>query len=170
MAGLTLTANMGYLDASYDDYTVSDPVGLPLDKSGFELRKAPELNYSIGGTYEWQMANDSFIVAAMNYRWKDDYAINASYGGPKNYSSDPLIQESFGLLDASINYETENWRVSLFGKNLTDESYFYHVLDVAAGYSAASPTDATPVYVPGLWTFGTINRPRYFGVEAQYMF
>lgn len=170
LAGLTLTANMGYLDASYDDYTVSDPVGLPLDKSGFELRKAPELNYSIGGTYEWQMANDSFIVAAMNYRWKDDYAINASYGGPKNYSSDPLIQESFGLLDASINYETENWRVSLFGKNLTDESYFYHVLDVAAGYSAASPTDATPVYVPGLWTFGTINRPRYFGVEAQYMF
>ena len=170
VAGLTLTANMGYLDASYDDYTVSDPAGLPLDKSGFELRKAPELNYSIGGTYEWQMANDAFIVAAMNYRWKDDYAINASYGGPKNYSSDPLIQESFGLLDASINYETENWRVSLFGKNLTDESYFYHVLDVAAGYSAASPTDATPVYVPGLWTFGTINRPRYFGVEAQYMF
>jgi iron complex outermembrane recepter protein len=56
--GLTLTANMGYLDASYDDYVVSDPTGLPLDKSGFALRKAPELNYAIGGTYEWVLAND----------------------------------------------------------------------------------------------------------------
>ena len=74
------------------------------------------------------------------------------------------------MLDASINYETENWRLSVFGKNMTDESYFVHVLDVAAGYSATSATNPDPVYVPGLWTFGTINRPRYFGAEVQYKF
>ena len=80
-------------------------------------------------------------MAAVNYRWKDDYAVNASAGGPKHYSADPLIQDAYGILDASVNFETENWRVSFFGKNLTDESYFYHVLDVAAGYSATSATD-----------------------------
>ena len=109
-------------------------------------------------------------MAAVNYRWKDDYAVNASAGGPKHYSADPLIQDAYGILDASVNFETENWRVSFFGKNLTDESYFYHVLDVAAGYSATSAPDATPVYNPGLWTFGTMNRPRYFGAEVQYVF
>ena len=28
----------------------------------------------------------------------------------------------------------------------------------------------TPTYAPGLWTFGTMNRPRYFGAEVQYKF
>jgi len=91
-------------------------------------------------------------------------------GGPKHYSVDPLMQDGYGLLDASINLELENWRISLFGKNLTDEGYLFHVLDVAAGFSAASATDATPTYTPGYWTFGTMNRPRYFGAEVQYKF
>lgn len=170
MAGLTLTANLGILDAEYKDYTVVDPAGLPLDKSGFDLRRAPELNYSVGALYEIQLPNDALLVTNVSYRWIDDYLNNASAGGPKHYSDDPLYVTSFGMLDASINYETENWRLSVFGKNLTDESYFVHVLDVAAGYSATSATNPDPVYVPGLWTFGTINRPRYFGAEVQYKF
>jgi len=170
-AGLTINANIGYLDAEYDSYTVAGPDGNPVDKSGFLLRKAPELTYAISATHELEIANDVFMISNLNYRWRDEYAVNASAdGGPKHYSTDPLIQDSYGILDASINFETEHWRLSLFGKNLTDESYFYHILDVAAGFSATSATDPTPTYTPGLWTFGTINRPRYFGAELQYQF
>lgn len=170
MQGLTLTANLGYLDAEYDDFTVPGTTGDPVDKSGFDLRKASELTTSVGAIYEWALRNDAFIVATVNYRWKDDYAVNASTGGPKHYSSDPLIQDAYGILDASINYETDNWRLSLFGKNLTDDAYFYHVLDVAGAYKATSTANPAPVYIPGLWTFGTINRPRYYGAEVQYKF
>jgi outer membrane receptor protein involved in Fe transport len=60
--------------------------------------------------------------------------------------------------------------VSLFGKNLTDEDYILHFLDVAAGYSASSATNSSPVYTPGLWSFGTVNRPRHFGVELEFKF
>ncbi|MEY2909573.1 MAG: Pesticin receptor precursor [Pseudomonadota bacterium] len=170
-AGLTLTANIGYLDAEYDQYSVPGPDGNLVDKSGFDLRKAPELTYSVGANWEVEVASDVFVVTNVNYRYRDDYAVNASSnGGPKHYSVDPLMQDGFGLLDASINLETENWRLSIFGKNLTDESYMYHVLDVAAGFSATSATDPSPVYTPGLWTFGTMNRPRYFGAELQYQF
>ena len=170
-AGLTLTANLGYLDASYDDYSVVGPDGNMVNKSGFDLRKAPELTYSVGANWEVPLGAEMFMVANVNYRWRDRYAVNASAnGGPKHYSDDPLMQDSYGLLDASVNFETEHWRLSLFGKNLTDESYLYHVLDVAAGFSASSATDATPTYTPGLWTFGTMNRPRYFGAEIQYRF
>jgi hypothetical protein len=35
---------------------------------------------------------------------------------------------------------------------------------------ATSATDSTPVYAPGSWSFGTPNRPRYFGAEIQIKF
>ena len=151
-AGLTLNAALGYLDASYDDYTVLDPVGNLVDKSGFDLRRAPELNYSVGANWEFQVGQDAFFVANVNYRCLDNYQIQSNSGGPKHYDVDPTKQPSFGLLDASINFETEHWRLSLFGKNLTDDSYFYHVLDVSAAYAATSATDSSPNYVPGLWS------------------
>ncbi len=168
--GLTLNAALGYLDASYDEYRVLDPAGNMVDKTGFDLRRAPELNYSVGANWEIQVGESAFLVANVNYRWLDDYQIQSNSGGPKHYDVDPTKQPSFGLLDASINFETEHWRLSLFGKNLTDDSYFYHVLDVSAAYAATSATDPSANYVPGLWSFGTINRPRYFGAEIQYRF
>jgi iron complex outermembrane receptor protein len=70
----------------------------------------------------------------------------------------------------SLSYETDNWTVSVFGKNLTDEDYFQHILDVGGAYNSTSATNATPQYVPGLWTFGTINRPRWFGAELSVKF
>ena len=75
---------------------------------------------------------------------------------------------AFGLLDASVTYETENWSVSLWGKNLTDEDYFLHVLDVGTNYNVGA--NNSPVVVPGLWTFGTINPPRTYGVEFRFKF
>ena len=169
-AGLTLNAALGYLDASYDEYTVLGPALNTVDKSDFDLRRAPELNYSVGANWEFQVGQDAFLIANVNYRWLDNYQIQSNSGGPKHYRVDPTKQPSFGLLDASINFETEHWRLSLFGKNLTDDSYFYHVLDVSAAYAATSATDSSANYVPGLWTFGTVNRPRYFGAEVQYRF
>ena len=86
------------------------------------------------------------------------------------YIDNPSKVDAFGLLDASINWETENFTVSLFGKNLTDETYLMSFLDVGANVVAAGPNDTTPVYAPGSWSFGTPNRPRYFGVEVQLKF
>ena len=83
---MTLTANLGYLDAEYDDYTVTGPSGNPVDKSGFDLRKAPELNYAIGALYEFPLSNGHFVVGALNYRWKDDAWNCGNSGGPKHYS------------------------------------------------------------------------------------
>ena len=169
--GLTLTANLGILDAGYDDYTVIDGAGNSLDKSGLDLRRAPEMTLALGILHEKDLSNGDFIVTSINYRWKDDYCISANNKGiSSHYGSNPGCNEAFGILDASLSYETENLRVSLFGKNLTDEDYILHFLDVAAGYSASSATNSSPVYTPGLWSFGTVNRPRHFGVELEFKF
>ena len=73
-------------------------------------------------------------------------------------------------MDASINWETENWTVSVFGKNLTDETYLMSFLDVGGNNVAASATDPTPRYAPGAWSLARQSRPRYFGVEVQLQF
>ena len=85
------------------------------------------------------------------------------------YIDNPSKVDAFAL-DASINWETENWTISLFGKNLTDEVYLMSFLDVGANVVAAGPNNATPGYAPGLWSFGTPNRPRYWsGGSAEVL-
>ena len=170
--GLTLTANLGILDASYDSYTVLDGVGNNLDNSGLDLRRAPKMTLSLGALYEHALANGEYLVTSFNYRWKDDYCIvaNNKYN-EENYSgNNPACNDAFGILDASISYESENWRLSFYGKNLTDEIYNLYFLDVAGRYTAASPTDSSPVYTAPLWSQGTVNRPKHFGIELQFKF
>lgn len=166
--GLTLSGSIGILDASFDEWLIRDLNGNLLDQSDFELRRAPDLTFGLNALYEHELSNGNFIVFSGNYSWRDDYWVTARTNNTQ--PGRPGFNESYGLLDMSISYETENWRVSLFGKNLTDDDYFLHVLDVSANEFATSATDPTPVFVPGLWTFGTINAPRRWGVEFDYKF
>jgi iron complex outermembrane receptor protein len=177
--GLSLRGNVGLLDASYDDFLTSSATGT-VDLSGVSLRRAPDMTAGLGMVFERQMAEGHWFVATVNYTWKDDYYISASAdGGDKTipaalggagYVDNPSKVDAFGLLDASINWETENFTISLFGKNLTDETYLMSFLDVGGNNVATSATDTTPVYAPGSWSFGTPNRPRYFGAEIQIKF
>ena len=177
--GLSLRGNVGLLDASYDDFLASSATGT-VDLSSVALRRAPDMTAGLGLLFERQMTEGHWFVATLNYTWKDDYYISASAnGGDKTispaqggagYVDNPSLVDSFGLLDASINWETENWTISLFGKNLTDETYLMSFLDVGGNVVASGPGNTTPVYSPGLWSFGTPNRPRYFGAEVQFKF
>jgi len=120
------------------------------------------------------LSNGNFVIANLSYTWKDDYYVSATANidhTPGGYVGfNPSKIDSFGIIDASINYETANWTFSVYGKNLTDEVYMMAFLDVGANNVATSATDRTPTYAPGLWSFGTPNRPRYFGAEVQFKF
>jgi iron complex outermembrane receptor protein len=165
--GLTLGLNIGLLDASYDEWTVPGLTGGLVDKSRFELRRSPDFTAAFNTQYEQALGNGAFLVYGLNYSYKDDYWITANSVVVPN-PDEPGLVESYGLLDASISYDAENWRVSVWGKNLTEEDYFMHVLDVGTNYTSGPGN--SPVPVPGLWTFGTINPPRTYGVEFEYRF
>lgn len=171
-AGLSLRGNIGLIDAKYDDFLVESATGI-VDKSDIDLRRAPDMTAGLGALFERQLGNGHWFFATLNYTWKDDYYISATANADHSvagYVDNPSKVDSFGLLDASINYEAEHWTFSVFGKNLTNERYLMSFLDVGANVVAASATDVTPVYAPGLWSFGTPNRPRYFGAELQVKF
>lgn len=177
--GLSLRGNVGLLDASFDDFMTSSATGM-VDLSSIALRRAPDMTAGLGLLFERQMAEGHFFVATVNYTWKDDYYISASTnGGDKTipaaqggagFADNPSLVDAFGILDASINWETENWTLSLFGKNLTDETYLMSFLDVGGNVVATGAGNPTPVYAPGAWSFGTPNRPRYFGAEITLKF
>ncbi len=168
--GLTLGANVGFLDAGFDEWTVPGLNGLPVDKSDFELRRAPDLTIGLNGLYERELANGDFLVFTANYNWRDDYYVNANTITTHNtVINRPVgLNEAYGLLDASINYETDWIRVSLYGKNLTDEDFFLHVLDVGTNFNGGP--NGQPIPVSGLWTYGTINNGTTWGLEVQFDF
>ena len=185
--GLTLNANYGYLDAKFKNYdipflsgscTVADPCTRTgtIDKTRLKLRRTPKHNYVIGAMYEMQLGSSSnFLIGKINYRWRDDYFASG------NNSAESFIN-SFGILNASVHLEVgEHWRVSLYGKNLSNEEYLLHVLDVGTSFVPASslPAGTAPAGYSGndavrnslgIWSFGTVSPPRTWGLEVQYDF
>ena len=168
VSGLTLGGSLGYLDASFNEWTVPGLDGNPVDKSGFELRRAPQWSANFNALYEYQLPNEHFLAFTANVTHRSSYYVNAN---TVTAAPEPVGRNgATTTLDLSANYETDRWRFSVFGKNITGEDYFLHVLDVGTNFVAAGPNDPTPVPLPGLFTYGTINGPATWGVELQVTF
>ena len=151
LEGLSLSGNVGLLDASYDDYVVPSATGI-VDQTSRALLRAPDMTAGLGVLFERQMGEGHWFVATLNYTWKDDYYISSTANldhSPGGYIDNPSKVDALGILDASINWETERWTISLFGKNLTDETYLMH-LDVGANVVATSATNSAPTYAQAL--------------------
>lgn len=173
--GLTLGFNFGFLDARYESWedlgTLLDGPNAgelaPIDKSGFLLRRAPRITGEFSLDYERPLSDTVTLLFNGSYAFKSSYAIVANTVSIND--PNPGLVGDFGLLNGSIGVEVGNLRVSGFARNLTNADYFLHVLDVGTtfGRTAASPE---PIPTFGLWSFGTINAPRTFGVELMFRF
>ena len=142
--GLTVAANLGYLDSKYDEFTFDSGFGI-VDNSGLEFRRAPEMTASVSGTYEWDIGSGQAWIRGA-YRFIDDLFVEQTNraelaNGKQNY------------LDLSVNYQQGGATFSLFGRNLTDEDALAHGLNVS-----------------GLWSYATPVAPRTWGVEVVYAF
>lgn len=140
--------NYGYLDAEYDEFFTdinpNDATTVIEDASYLTPRNAPESIWGIGGTVSIPVGGNSIEIFA-KYTEIDDVEAD-------------LLNLNQSRVDAredvaaSIGYYTENWSVSAFGRNLTDERF--------------------EVFIPiaSLFAAGTVNRPRTYGVEFTYNF
>ncbi len=173
--GLTLGFNFGYLDAKYDAWADIGPIldgpnaGTlgPIDKSGFDLRRAPQFTGEVNLAYEHDLGREMALLFNVDYNFKSSYTIVANTVSIND--PNPGIVPDIGLLNGAVTFKTERFKISAFGRNILNENYFMHVLDVGTtfGRTAASPA---PVPTFGLWSFGTINPPATYGVEVQFRF
>jgi iron complex outermembrane receptor protein len=144
--GLTVRANLGLLDASYDNFLVNTGTSdnpVYTDFSNLDFRRAPEVTFTIGGDYRWEMGPGDAVIRG-GLRYLDSHEVD--------FANKPeLHNDSQNLLDASFNYYMDNWYFSAFGRNLLDEDGYQIGFDVA-----------------GLWSYAAPRAPATYGVEVGY--
>ncbi len=140
----SMRANLGLLDAEYDDFLFQSPTG-PVDLSHLDLRRAPELTASFSGTYEWPIGQGTAWITG-GWHYIDEHEVD--------FANKPeLTNDDQHLINGSINYAIGNLQLSLYGHNLTDEDGYGIGFDVA-----------------GLWSYAATRAPRTYAFEVSYLF
>jgi iron complex outermembrane receptor protein len=138
---LTVFANFGYIDSEYSEFDADlTGDGIETDNSGLTLRNTPETSFGVGGTFAQPLSFGELVVN-YNYFWRDEFQTI--------FSNDPLGQvDAAGFHNASFDlYFLDHYRVSFYGRNLSDERY------------------ARVILIPPVSNFGQWNEPRNYGVE-----
>ena len=149
---LSLQASLGWVKPEFDEFT-----GLDVDSDGVvsaadrraaeQLRfdRVPELTVFLGGEYRWTMNQlPGEFAYRLQWSWRDDFPTDVR-------NLETRFQDSYDLLDMSVRYENDNWRVALYGRNLTETNYV-DIISTAFNQQA----------------FG--GQPRTYGLEVGYRF
>lgn len=105
---VSLYSTLGYLRASYDNYSYFDKYGTSIDISGRELAHAPKFTYSVGGTYR----GDSGFFFNTYLSGKSAFYFSDSHSEKADNSH---------TVNARLGFEANDWSVYLWARNLTDE-------------------------------------------------
>ena len=139
---LSLYANISFNDTELTDVP-ANIVGL--ESEGSPLALAPELQYVLRGRYDWDLSADSGAFAQLVYQYTDDQISSIVTGA--NFKMD-----SYSTWDATVGYRRNNWVVTLFGENLSNE---------LADLFISNEDDIVKT---------TPNRPRTFGLRLSYKY
>lgn len=136
-------ASLGWLDTEIDGFVTEDG----RDMSGRDQAHAPNYQANIG--LEGQLTN------ALSWSVQTDIKDGFYFSNSHNQQAD-----SMALLHAQLNYDWNQWRFTLWGRNLTDEDY-----EIRGFYFGNDPRDE---YVTE--TYVQYGEPRRFGLTARYTF
>ncbi len=116
---LGLSLNLTLMDARFVEFVSVDPnnPGDDPDRSGKQLPQAPRLSLNAGTEYAWPTSPGHFRFRA-HYLYQSDVFFNI-------YQDEYVRQKSYGLLNASLEFNSRNsgWYVTLYGRNLADRLY-----------------------------------------------
>jgi len=138
---LTLGANFSVLEAKYDEGTL--PNGAPLRT----IPNAPEYMGALNAQYNVPLGDIGTLTFGGEYLVRGKYFLTTD--NIRDGRVDP-----FGLLNLRVSLERDDWRLSLWGDNLTDEVYKTAVFDLLT----------TP---PIGQRFISLGDRRTFGVELR---
>ncbi|MGE4657533.1 MAG: TonB-dependent receptor, partial [Gammaproteobacteria bacterium] len=141
---LQLDFTVGMLDTAYTSLGQATQI-----KVGDTFRQAPELTWSIGLQHDTALTNGGTFTTRLDYGFVDDYV-------RVRESQRQTFQESYSKLNARFNYEPPegDWRLSVFGTNLTDERYLNGGF-LSTGFA---------------FDLATVARPREVGASLEFFF
>jgi len=103
--GLKIVASVGLLDAEFDNYINE----FGEDLSGRDQAQAPAWMYHLAADYQL----DRWFIQ-LSVDGKDEYYFSDRHA---------VQSDSYVLLNANAGYETDKWKISVWGRNLSDEDY-----------------------------------------------
>jgi outer membrane receptor protein involved in Fe transport len=129
--------------------------------SGDRLPGSPEDQFAIFASYE-QPFRDATLVYNFGYSYQGD--ILTRTGGRGN----SLTLDGFGLANASVVYDADTWKATLYATNLFDEFAETGVVSTSLSNQTVSDNDGGDVFVRSYYT--TVAPPRAIGVRFSYTF
>lgn len=151
-------AAITWLDAEFTRGTLTEPLRpAPLtqtpgtfsrDLDGLTLPRAPEWQANLGLQGDFPMDRGNLMVR-LDYHWQSEIYFTV-------FNVDAASEDSYGFVNLRAEYQQDNWRLALFGKNLTDEEYFTNQILTGSLYGAEF--------------VGALGAPRTAGVELSFQF
>ena len=150
-----INASLGLIDAEYTEVLfdlngdgVIDDADLALD-----LKRAPELTYAIGATWDIEIGSAGFLSARASYNYRDESSWN---------EANTAIFAEQKILNAGLDFHSMDghWTIGIYGRNLTDE--------VKHGGLTILPATLGPLPLGG--SFAPLMKGRVVGLEATYSF
>lgn len=126
----TLSGSLAYMETEYDKYTGA-PCSLPTaprcvdgaqDMSGRILDNAPKLTYTLAGEYRDTLPTPANIewFGRVDVSYKDSHYLHVM-------QPEEARQSGYHLLNARVGIENpDRWRLTLWGRNLSDKDYLVH--------------------------------------------
>ena len=136
-ANLEAFVNVGFLDAEYDGFIAdldgANAEGLiePTNNDALTPKFSPEVTFSVGGTYTATVGPGELSIFA-KYSFIDEQESTTTNIAVGKVPSQDRV-------DASVTYSWSNYRISAFGRNLTDE-IVAPVRDISSLMIFGSPT------------------------------
>jgi len=148
--GLVFAASATLLQAETDEaYILGDPAGFPdIAPKGSRIPLVAETSFNLSGQYNWSISGNLGGVARLSY---------AYIGDSTDILVNPIIVESYNIVNARFGIESDRWAVTLFAENLFDE---FITLDKSR---EEPPT-------PWVGTTWTVGRPRTIGISVRFNF
>jgi len=170
MRGLSLFANVAYLDSEFTDYPNASglpglPAGTTQDLKGYPATFAPKWSGRLG--FDWYGDIGS---SGMSWDLTSNLSfVSKQYGGLVNDANPQTIIGSYALLGAraTLNGPGDRWSVSIFSNNLLDKQYeagnLYQFLGANLGLGNGE--------FPGSMATRRLHAdPRTYGASATFRF
>ena len=146
--GLTLTGNGSYISSKIlDNYTNFNAFAQPQNFGGQPFPNTPRWSGAGAADYRFPLSSrfDGFVGGDLTYQSRTNSQLGEQ---PLTYV------RGYGLLDLRAGLEAPDgkWRVSLYGRNVTNEYYWtaaYRITDTSVRYA---------------------GRPATYGITANYRF
>jgi iron complex outermembrane recepter protein len=141
---LSLYAHLGLLDASFDRYIAPDGSNM----SGRDQAHAPGYQAALGGRFE--LSRQLYLRVDLEAR--DRFYFSDRYD---------LLSDAYELLHMRLGWQTAQWEIALWGRNLGDTDY------ATRGFGDFGNDPRKGYVTEPYYQYG---EPRSLGVSASYTF